>query len=94
MRGGCAAAARSRGGTRGEGDAARQTYVLHIYRSRAVRGWQWGARLEQLPGGESRRFTDPEALLAHLRTLIRAGDPAEAPPNTPPGTSDPEEENA
>jgi hypothetical protein len=57
--------------------AARETYVLHLYRSRAVRGWQWAARLEHVQSGESLRFTDPEALLAHLRTVLRAGEPDE-----------------
>jgi len=42
-------------------------YMLRIWRSRAVSGQQWVARLEYLPEGESQRFGDPEALLAHLR---------------------------
>lgn len=57
------------------------TYLLHIYRSRAPRGWQWAARLESLPGGESRRFTDPEELLAYLQAVIRAAEPT-TPPDT------------
>jgi hypothetical protein len=60
---------------------ARDTYVLHIYRGRAVRGWQWAARLEHLPGGESWRFTDPEALLAYLQAVVRAAERVE-PPDT------------
>jgi hypothetical protein len=51
-----------------------EAYVLHIWRSRAVSGWQWAARLEHLPGGESVRFTRPEALLAHLEALMQAGE--------------------
>jgi hypothetical protein len=52
---------------------AHETYLLHVYRSRAVSGWQWAARLEHLPSGESWRFTDPAALLAHLRIVLAAG---------------------
>jgi hypothetical protein len=63
-------------------------YVLHIWRSRAVSGWQWAARLEYLPGGESVRFTAPEALLAHLQALVRRIDDGEA-PDIPAGTDDP-----
>ncbi len=55
------------------------SYMLHIYRSRTVSGWQWAARLEQVPGRASRRFTDPETLLAHLRTVLREGDQGELP---------------
>jgi hypothetical protein len=55
-----------------------EAYVLHIWRSRAVSGWQWAARLEHLPGGEQVRFTTPEALLAHLQVLVRRID-GEAP---------------
>jgi hypothetical protein len=58
--------------------------VLHIWRSRAVSGWQWAVRLESLPGGESVRFTTPEALLAHLQALVRRIDDGEA-PDTPVG---------
>jgi len=46
-------------------------YMLRIWRSRAVSGRQWVARLDHLPDGESRRFGDPEALLAHLQGLVR-----------------------
>lgn len=45
-------------------------YMLRIWRSRAVSGQQWVARLEHLPEGESRRFGDPEALLAYLGTVV------------------------
>lgn len=65
-----------------------ETYLLHIYRSRAVSGWQWVARLEHLPSGESVRFGELEALLAHLRSIARPGDPASTPVETPTG-SDP-----
>jgi hypothetical protein len=44
-------------------------YLLRIWRSQTVRGWQWAARLEHL-GGESRLFSDPEALLAFLREVL------------------------
>ncbi len=47
----------------------RETYLLHLYRSRTVSGWQWTAQLAHLPGGETLRFGDPEDLLAHLRTV-------------------------
>jgi hypothetical protein len=69
---------------------APETYVLHIYRSRAVRGWQWAARLEHLPDRTSRRFTDPEALLAHLRTVLQTGAPSEASADTLAGTDEPD----
>jgi hypothetical protein len=39
-----------------------------------VSGWQWAARLEHLPDGESVRFTAPETLLAHLQALVQPGD--------------------
>ena len=74
--------------------AAHETYVLHIYRSRAVRGWQWAARLEHLPDRASLRFSDPEALLAHLRTAVRLEDhPVShgAPPSGAQGATPPEE---
>jgi hypothetical protein len=60
-------------------------YVLHIWRSRAVSGWQWAARLEHLPGGESVRFTAPEALLAHLQALVQRGEHGVPPAGTPAG---------
>jgi hypothetical protein len=63
-----------------------EVYTLHVYRSRAPNGWQWAARLEHLPGGESIRFTDPEALLAHLRTLMWGVDQVIAPRDTPAGS--------
>ena len=68
---------------------AHDTYLLHIYRSRAVSGWQWAARLESLPGGESWRFNDPEALLAHLRSIAGPGDPAGTPTEIPPDAGPP-----
>ena len=58
---------------------AHDTYMLHIFRSRAVNGWQWSARVECLHGGERRSFADPEALLAYLGTMARA----EWPPGVP-----------
>jgi hypothetical protein len=64
---------------------AHDTYILHIYRSRAISGWQWAARLEKLSDRASRRFTDPEALLAHLRTVLQAGAPSEPTADTPAG---------
>jgi hypothetical protein len=64
---------------------AHDTYILHIYRSRAISGWQWAARLEKLPDRASRRFTNPEALLAHLRTVLQAGAPSEPSADTPAG---------
>ena len=63
-------------------------YLLHIYRSRTVSGWQWAARLEQLPGGTSRRFTDPEALLAYLQNVVRGGVHGDAPADTSTRTVD------
>ena len=68
--------------------ASRDTYVLHVYRSRAVRGRQWAARLDHLPHHASLRFTDPELLLAHLAIVLRAGEQA-APIDTPPGADGP-----
>jgi hypothetical protein len=49
-----------------------EVYLLRLWRSRAASGWQWAARLDRLPEGESHRFRDPEALLAHLRTVLEA----------------------
>lgn len=62
--------------------ASRDTYLLQIYRGRAVSGRQWAARLTHVPGGASVRFSDPEALLGHLRALI---EQAEVPRDTPAG---------
>jgi hypothetical protein len=47
-------------------------YLLQIWRSRAVSGRQWVARMDRLSDGERLRFTDPEALLQHVRALIEA----------------------
>jgi hypothetical protein len=55
---------------------AHEIYMLHIYSSRAIGGRQWVARLEHLPSGEQVRFTDPQALLDYLHTLIWGGDHA------------------
>jgi hypothetical protein len=60
-----------------------ESYLLRIWRSRAVSGWQWAARLQHLPGGQSQRFSDPEALLSHLQTLVRAGEPSDPAPERP-----------
>lgn len=68
---------------------ARDTYLLHIYRSRTVGGWQWCARLEHLMGGEHARFADPEALLAYLGTIVRTGEPPVLPTNPAPRRADP-----
>ncbi len=68
---------------------AHDTYVLHVYRSRAVNGWQWSARVDDLRGRESARFADPEALLAYLETVLRAGEPGAPPTGAMPGAGDP-----
>jgi len=65
------------------------TYLLRIYRSRTVGGWQWRARLEHLTGGEHARFADPEALLAYLGTIARTGKLPVLPANPAPGRADP-----
>jgi hypothetical protein len=49
-------------------------FMLRIWRSTAVGGRQWTARLEHLPDGQRLRFTDPEALLAHLEAIMREVD--------------------
>jgi hypothetical protein len=49
-----------------------ERYLLQIWRSRALAGWQWTARVDRLSDGERLRFTDPEALLEHLQTLLRS----------------------
>jgi hypothetical protein len=49
------------------GRSRHDTYILQIWRSRALAGWQWVARVEHLSDGQRHRFGDPEALLAHLR---------------------------
>jgi len=50
------------------------TYLLSIWRSRAVSGQHWVAHLDHLLGGESLRFCDQETLLAHLQAIVRDGD--------------------
>jgi hypothetical protein len=50
----------------------RERYLLQIWRSRALSGWQWAARLDRLSDGEQHRFTDPEALLNHLQSLVQS----------------------
>jgi hypothetical protein len=67
----------------------RETYLLHLYRSRSVSGRQWAARLDRLTDGESLRFSDPEALLAHLQALVRALDESVPPTATPEGGDGP-----
>jgi hypothetical protein len=52
-----------------------ERYLLQIWRSRALAGWQWSARLDRLSDGERLRFTDPEALLQHVRALVEAESP-------------------
>lgn len=52
-----------------------ERYLLQIWRSRALSGWQWRARLDRLSDGERLRFTDPEALLQHVRALLEAEAP-------------------
>jgi hypothetical protein len=52
-----------------------ERYLLQIWRSRALAGWQWTARVDRLSDGERHRFTDPEALVRHVRTLVEAEAP-------------------
>lgn len=47
-----------------------ETYVMQIWRSRSLAGWQWVARVERLSDGQRLRFTDPEALLAYVQGLV------------------------
>jgi hypothetical protein len=49
-----------------------ERYLLQIWRSRALAGRQWTARLDCLSDGERHRFTDPEALIEHVRALVEA----------------------
>jgi hypothetical protein len=56
-----------------------ERYLLQIWRSRALAGWQWAARLDRLSDGERHRFTDPEALLEHVRALAQAEPPDHQP---------------
>ncbi len=65
------------------------TYLLHIYRSRAVSGWQWAARVDHPRGGENLRFTHLEALVAYLQTELGGGEPSDQPLHTIPGADDP-----
>ncbi len=67
----------------------RETYLLHLYRSRSVSGTQWAARLDRLADGESLRFSDPETLLTHLQALVRALDESAPPAATPAGGDGP-----
>lgn len=66
---------------------AHDAYMLHVYRSRAVNGWQWSARVDDLRGRESTRFADPEALLAYLGTVVRVGEPGATPGAVDPATA-------
>ena len=66
----------------------RDTYLLQVYRGRAASGRQWAARLTYVSGGEYARFSDPEALLAHLRALITNAEPSEVPGDIPAGTDE------
>jgi hypothetical protein len=56
-----------------------ERYLLQIWSSRALAGRQWAARLDRLSDGDRRRFTDPEALLQHVRALVQ-GEPSEPQP--------------
>ena len=68
---------------------AHHAYLLHIYRSRAVSGWQWAARLDALTEGTQVRFSDPAALLAHLQTLLVRVEERAAPTDTQAGADGP-----
>lgn len=59
-------------------------YLLHIYRSRTLSGWQWAARLDHLPGRESLRFSDRSAAMDYLHRVVYARDDLE-PSSEPPG---------
>ncbi len=48
------------------------TYILHIWRSRTIQGWQWVARLVNSEDGQRLRFSNPETLLSHLRDTLAA----------------------
>jgi hypothetical protein len=48
----------------------RATYIIHIWRSRALAGCQWVARVEHLSDGQRHRFANPEELLEHLRGVL------------------------
>jgi hypothetical protein len=56
-----------------------ERYLLQIWRSRALAGWQWRARLDRLSDGEQHRFTDPEALLQHVRAVMQSEQPDQEP---------------
>ena len=56
-----------------------ERYFLQIWHSRALAGWQWRARLDRLSDGERHRFTDPDALLQHVRSLVEAEAPSHLP---------------
>lgn len=60
-------------------------FILRIWRSGRRAGEQWAARLEQMPGGQSLRFTEPGDLLSYLAATIDPAadthDAAESPAN-------------
>ena len=47
-----------------------ETYVIHIWRNRAIRGHQWVARVECTANGQRVRFMDPDSLLRHFQQLL------------------------
>ncbi len=51
------------------------SFLLRIWRRSDAEGEAWAGRLEHVQGGQSLRFTSPEALLSYLHAAIGRGDP-------------------
>jgi hypothetical protein len=60
-------------------------FLLRIWRSgTGTEDGQWAIRLEHLPDGHGLRFSDLDALIAHLRTLLHQGGAPPAGPRAEP----------
>ncbi|HEY8286309.1 MAG TPA: hypothetical protein VIJ28_18130 [Chloroflexota bacterium] len=62
-------------------------FILRVWRSTRHERVQWAARLEDLRDGRHEQFTNPDALLAHLRGLLDSE--ARSGPDPPEGTDTP-----
>jgi hypothetical protein len=67
-----------------------ESYILRIWQSRTLGGWQWSARVEDLADGSRERFADRNALLTYLEAIVmrraaaefdRGGNHDHAPPD-------------
>ena len=60
-----------------------RSFVLQVWCGNRYDHRQWVARLEGLQDGHRLQFTDPDALLAHLRALFDPGVGADLAPSEP-----------